>query len=56
MFVDRKEVSAPAREQCGQKESASPDRHGVDMMFFVADVEIMYTLVCTTYGATVFVT
>ena len=47
MFVDRKEASAPAREQRGLKESASPDRHGVDEMIFVTDVEIAYMLVCT---------
>jgi len=42
--------------QRGLQKSASPDRHGVDVMFFVADVEIVYTLVCTQYGAMVFVT
>ena len=47
MFVDRKEALAPARVQRGLKESASPDRHGFDLMIFVTDVEIMYVLVCT---------
>jgi hypothetical protein len=49
MFVDRKEASAPARvEQCGLKESASPDRYGfLDMMIFVATVKIAYLLVCS---------
>jgi hypothetical protein len=55
------------RHVCGQKGSVGSskratwtegerDRHGVDVMFFVADVEIVYTLVCTQYGAMVFVT
>jgi hypothetical protein len=47
MFVYRKEASAPARVQRGLKESASPDRHGLEAMIFVADVEIAYMLVCT---------
>jgi hypothetical protein len=33
--------------QRGLKKSASPDRHGFDMMIFVTDVEIAYTLVFT---------
>jgi hypothetical protein len=55
MFVDRKEVLAPARQQRGLKESAIPDHHGFDEMIFVTDVEIAYELVCTLlsekYGA-----
>jgi hypothetical protein len=47
MFLDKKEASAPARQQRGLKESAIPDRHGVDEMIFVTDVEIAYMLVCT---------
>jgi hypothetical protein len=47
MFMDRKETSAPARQQRGLKESAIPDRHGFDEMIFVTDVEIVYMLVCT---------
>jgi hypothetical protein len=47
MFVDRKEASAPARRQCGLKESAIPDGHGFDKMIFVTDVEIEYMLICT---------
>jgi hypothetical protein len=47
MFLDKKEASAPARQQRGLKESAIPDRHGFDEMIFVTDVEIAYMLVCT---------
>jgi hypothetical protein len=48
MFLDKKEGSAPARQQRELKESVIPDRHhGFDERFFVTDVEIAYMLVCT---------
>jgi hypothetical protein len=47
MFLDKKEAMPQASMQCGLKKSASPDRHGVDEMIFVTDVEIAYRLVCT---------
>jgi hypothetical protein len=45
--------------QRGLQKSANPDRHGFDLMIFVADVKIVYTLVCTVlwsekYGAMYF--
>jgi hypothetical protein len=47
MFVDRKEAMPPENMQLGLRKSESPDRHGVDEMIFVTDVDIVYMLVCT---------
>ena len=47
MFVDRKEAMPPENMQLGLRKSESPDRHGVDEMIFVTDVDIVYMLVST---------